>query len=108
MQAIQVLLTSMRQSTSFGKDFQDTVSSITTIVDNLVVVSRRTLSLSSANEYREDGESILEDLSKANINLSELGNSIIDQPQSKSIKQKLASSAYDIAKFVKELIGLIE
>ena len=96
----------MRQSTSFGQDFTDTVNRISNIVENLVKVSRRTLSKNSS--IRDRGENILNDLSSANIKLEELGISMVNSPPSKSLKQKLASSSYEIAKYVKELISLIE
>ncbi|KAJ3290305.1 component of the polarisome [Borealophlyctis nickersoniae] len=108
VQAIQTLLYAMRQSTTFGQDFKDTVRGITDIVDNLVSVSRRTLAKPSAVEFRTRGEMILQDLANANQKLEELGVSMVNSPQSKSLKQRLASSSYEIAKYVKELISLIE
>ncbi|KAJ3413524.1 component of the polarisome [Chytridiales sp. JEL 0842] len=107
VQAIQGLLHAMRQSTSFGQEFTDTVRGITSIVDNLVKVASRTLSKPSGVEFRNRGEAILQELESANIRLEELGVSMINSPQSKTLKQKLASSSYEIAKHVKELISLI-
>ena len=98
----------MRQSTSYGQEFQDTISGITGIVDNLVKVSKRTLNRPSANDFRTRGETILQELTSANSKLEELGNSMVNSPQSRTLKQKLASASYEIAKFVKELISLIE
>lgn len=108
VQAIQSLLVAMKQNTPVGQEFDDTVRSITDIVYNLVKVSTHTLSKPSAARFRADGEAILKDLSKANIDLEDLGISMLNSPQSKTLKQKLASSSYEIAKFVKELISLIE
>ncbi|KAH9275123.1 hypothetical protein BASA83_002347 [Batrachochytrium salamandrivorans] len=108
VQAIQSLLYAMRQSSNFGQGFKDTVTGITNIVDNLVEVSRSTLNRPPGAEFLERGENILQELSTANIRLDELGTSMINSPQSKTLKQKLASSSYEIAKFVKELISLIE
>ncbi|KAJ3190530.1 component of the polarisome [Irineochytrium annulatum] len=109
VQAIQTLLYAMRNQTgAFGQEFKDTVSGITSIVENLVAVSRRTLSTPSASAFKQRGEKILEDLSAANLNLEQLGVSMVNSPQSKTLKQRLASSSYEIAKYVKELIGLIE
>ncbi|KAJ8323227.1 hypothetical protein, variant [Batrachochytrium dendrobatidis JEL423] len=108
VQAIQSLLNAMRQSSSFGQGFKDTVGGITSIVDNLVDVSRDTLNRPPGAAYRANGGEILKELAAANIRLDELGTSMINSPQSKALKQKLASSSYEIAKFVKELISLIE
>ncbi|TPX71731.1 hypothetical protein SpCBS45565_g00893 [Spizellomyces sp. 'palustris'] len=108
VQAIQTLLIAMRQTSTLTPDFSATVSGITSIVDNLVTVSQSTLSKPSALEFRSRGEGILSDLSAANIRLEELGKSMVSEPGSKSLKQRLASSSYEIAKYVKELISLIE
>jgi hypothetical protein len=58
-------------------------------------------------DFRERGEAILDDLLSVNSKLEGLGEAIVDTPTSKSNKQKLASSSYEIAKFIKEIIGLI-
>ncbi|KAJ3094223.1 component of the polarisome [Phlyctochytrium planicorne] len=108
VQAIQTLLYAMRNQTgAFGEDFKATVSGITGIVENLIGVSKRTLATPSATPFREKGEKILEDLASANITLEQLGISMLNSPQSKTLKQRLASSSYEIAKYVKELISLI-
>ena len=86
----------MRSSDSF--DFQDTVIGINTIVDNLVNVSLKSLREPSARSFKEDGERILRDLSEANERLNEVGRAMDGQPQNKTLKQKLASSSYEIAK----------
>jgi hypothetical protein len=95
VQAIQSLLFAMRSSDSF--DFEDTVQGITQIVENLVVVSQKTLQRTTAAHLRRDGEASLHDLSDANERLSELGRSV-NESQSKQLKQKLAGSSYEIAK----------
>ncbi|KAI9341555.1 hypothetical protein DFJ73DRAFT_843655 [Zopfochytrium polystomum] len=108
VQAIQSLLLAMKSNAPIGQEFDDTVRSITDIVFNLVKVSNNTLNKPSAAQFRNSGEAILQDLSAANIKLEDLGVSMLSSPQSKSLKQKLASSSYEIAKYVKELISLIE
>ncbi|KAJ3015900.1 component of the polarisome [Thoreauomyces humboldtii] len=117
VQAIQSLLYAMRAPPPNASDpsqpsspppFTSTVSGITRIVDNLVVVARDTLHRPSGQEFRSRGEMILEDLSTANKRLEHLGEQMVQQPNSKTGKQKLASSSYEIAKYVKELISLIE
>ncbi|KAI9205315.1 uncharacterized protein BJ171DRAFT_501757 [Polychytrium aggregatum] len=108
VQAIQTLLITMRQQSQFGQEFRDTVGRITTIVSNLLGVSRSTLSKPGAQYYHQEGMAILGLLEQANYSLDELGNRIMQNPQSKTTKQQLASSSYDIAKYIKELINLIE
>ncbi|KAJ1547198.1 hypothetical protein HK405_006475, partial [Cladochytrium tenue] len=97
----------MKQNAPIGQEFDDTVRTITDIVFNLVKVSTNTLNKPSAAQFRGRGEAILQDLSSANVRLEDLGVSMLSSPQSKSLKQKLASSSYEIAKYVKELISLI-
>jgi hypothetical protein len=106
VQAIQTLLYAMRQSSSFGEDFKETISGITSIVDNLVSVSRETLNSPVADSFRQQGEAILKELSSSNIKLEELGNNMINSPQSKTLKQRLATSSYEIAKVSDTLLVL--
>ncbi|KAJ1554651.1 component of the polarisome [Nowakowskiella sp. JEL0078] len=121
VQAIQALLLAMRAPISQSAnpsqvqqdemDFRDNVKGITVIVENLVSVSSDTLrNQASARNIQEKGEGILKKLEEANGNLIDLGKSleISHGGQTKTVKQKLASSSYDIAKYVKELISLIE
>ena len=96
----------MKQNAPVGQEFDDTVRSITDIVYNLVKVSTQTLSKPSAARFRAEGDAILKDLSKANINLEDLGLLMLIAPQSNTLKQKFASSSFEISKFFKEHISL--
>ena len=103
VQAIQNLLYAMRTSTTYGSEFQSNVSGITTIVDNLISVTKKTFSSPTASsEMKSQGDLILSDLKNANYTLEDIGNSMLDMvnddPNSKVLKQKLASSSYEIAK----------
>ncbi|KAJ3330386.1 component of the polarisome [Blyttiomyces sp. JEL0837] len=98
VQAIQSLLLAMKQNSSDGAEFNDTVRNITGIVSNLVKVSSRTLSKPSASSIRQRGEAIIQDLGAANVKLEDLGIAMMNSPQSKTLKPKLASSSYEIAK----------
>lgn len=98
----------MKQSETFGSEFIETVSNITKTVDKVVIVSHETLA-SSAIYSRAN--LVLSELKKSSIDLGELGNSMVNpssESSRKPSKQKLASCSYEIAKFVKELISLIE
>ncbi|KAI9021923.1 hypothetical protein DFJ74DRAFT_756687 [Hyaloraphidium curvatum] len=109
VKAIQQLLYAMRQSTTYGQDFRDTVSGITNIVDELVDTTQSAFTQPSASHLRSQGEEILKSLRTSNDKLQELGDSIVNTPQTqaKSVKQKLASASYEVAKQVKELINLL-
>lgn len=95
----------MRQSTSYGQDFKDTVAGITNIVDELVTATQSAFGQPSASHLRVQGEEILRSLRSSNEKLQELGESIVNIPQAqaKGVKQKLASASYDVAKQVGDL-----
>lgn len=106
----------MRQKAPFGVEFQETIGmnlisltlfsgEITKLVTEVNTVSFRTFEKPASSHIREEGMKILEDLAVSNGKLEELGSSISAE---KNAKQKLASSSYEIAKFVKALISLLE
>ncbi|KAI8911117.1 hypothetical protein EDD86DRAFT_204432, partial [Gorgonomyces haynaldii] len=107
VQAIQSLLFAMRQTTPFGPEFKDIVNDIIRIVDLVIDTSSDTFDLPSAARLKKQGNDILDQLAGANTRLDELGEAMIQSPANKSTKQKLASSSYEIAKYVKELISLV-
>jgi hypothetical protein len=107
VQNIQTLLQAMRQS-AFGKDFSETIKGINGVVGNLVGVSRDTLDKpQTAAELRQRGEEILRLLEGSNGRLAEMGEAMIKGDQKPS-KQKLASAAYEVAKYTKELVSLFD
>lgn len=106
--AIQTLLQAMKHETTTGDDYVSTVNGIITIVDHIIAITEGTLEEPAGHPYKKEGFYIVEELGKANIRLDTLGESIHENPNSKTLKQKLASSSYDIAKYVKELISLLE
>ncbi|KAJ3222037.1 component of the polarisome [Clydaea vesicula] len=114
VQAIQSLLLSMRKSQKFTKDFLTTVDGITSIVDEIVITSRKSLKATQAfnDDVKQQGEEIILDLKNSSQDLKYTGEDIVqeslDGGQCKSLKQKMASCSYEIAKFVKELVNLIE
>ncbi|KAJ3108522.1 component of the polarisome, partial [Physocladia obscura] len=107
VQAIQSLLASMRQNQTFGVEFTDTVTKISTIVNRICDTSSATMAKPSAAGVRTQGTELLGQLKEASSKIGELGSSLVEQPSSKALKQRIASSSYEIAKFVKELISLI-
>ncbi len=107
VKAIQALLFAMRQSTTYGQEFKETIHGITSIVDDITSKSRATFSLPSAVGLKVQGEDVVAKLEASNRRLEELDDEMVDQPQSKTVKQKLASSSYEVARYVKDLISLI-
>ncbi|KAJ3098420.1 component of the polarisome [Phlyctochytrium planicorne] len=107
VQAIQTLLHSMRQSAN-GEEFRDIIAGITRTVNEVIRESDRCTMEVGSDDLRDRTKPVLDDLTAASHKLDDLGYSILEQPQSKTLKQRIASSSYDIAKFVKELISIIE
>lgn len=106
--SIQTLLYTLRQSNSFDDNFNDAISGITKIVDDIINESHDTLDSLDSSDYKPNIEQILLDLTNSNSKLDELGQKMISSPQSKPIKQQLASASYDIANYVKTLINELE
>ncbi|KAG0358068.1 component of the polarisome [Podila minutissima] len=119
--SIQNLLTSLRSS-SDHEDILDASDHITKIVDQVIRMTRLTLgspqasSVPQATELRNQGEMVLEDLENSLDLLIEMKEQLEAEPElahsssadAKSVKQKLASASFDIAKYTKELVSLIE
>ncbi|KAF9109555.1 component of the polarisome [Mortierella sp. AM989] len=119
--SIQTLLTSLR-SNSDPDDIRDASEDIAKVAELVVRETRQTLSSDNAvsapqaTELRNQGEMVLEDLENALDLLIEMKEQVEQDPSlaqsasadAKSVKQKLASASFDIAKFTKELVSLIE
>ncbi|KAG0333843.1 component of the polarisome, partial [Podila horticola] len=119
--SIQNLLTSLRSS-SDHEDILDASDHITKIVDQVIRMTRLTLgspqasSAPQATELRNQGDMVLEDLENSLDLLIEMKEQLEAEPElahsssadAKSVKQKLASASFDIAKYTKELVSLIE
>ncbi|KAG0370049.1 hypothetical protein BC939DRAFT_439854 [Gamsiella multidivaricata] len=119
--SIQTLLTSLRSASNSG-DISDVSDNITMLVDQVIRQTRMTLATPAAIEgphaleLESQGEFVLEDLESSLDQLiaikvqlendSELAWS--SSPDAKSVKQKMASASFDIAKYTKELVSLIK
>ncbi|KAG0213811.1 component of the polarisome [Mortierella sp. GBA30] len=119
--SIQTLLTSLRSS-SDSEDISEASDNITKVVDQVIRQTRMTLatpdavSAPQAAELRSQGDMVLEDLESSLDLLNEMKEQLEAEPElahsssaeAKSVKQKLASASFDIAKYTKELVSLIE
>ena len=112
---IQQLLSQMRTG-AFGKEFRGTVSDISVVVNNLCSVCEDALVRSPGYEQVKSGtKGIVSDLKKSNVELTRLADEVVaayskDGAASEAVrtlKQKLASSSYEIAKYTKELVNLL-
>eukprot|EP00835_Amoeboradix_gromovi_P000076 NODE_1_length_95616_cov_0.657642.p76 type:complete len:115 gc:universal NODE_1_length_95616_cov_0.657642:53722-53378(-) len=112
---IQQLLSQMRTGT-FGKDFRKTVTDISVVVNNLCSVCEDVIVRSPGYEQIKTGsKGIVGDLQKSNVELSKLADDVVSaftkegatSETVRQLKQKLASSSYEIAKYTKELVNLL-
>ncbi|KAK3846769.1 MAG: hypothetical protein J3R72DRAFT_433535 [Linnemannia gamsii] len=119
--SIQILLRSLRSS-SDSEGISDASDDITKVVDQVIRQTRMTLatpdlvSAPQASELRSQGEMVLEDLENSVDLLIEMKEQLEAEPDlahsssadAKALKQKMASASFDIAKYAKELVSLIE
>lgn len=112
---IQQLLSQMRTGI-FGKEFRGTVTDISIVVNNLCTVCEDALIRSPGYEQLKAGsKGIVGDLKKSNVELSRLADEVViafskeglGSESVRTLKQKLASSSYEIAKYTKELVNLL-
>jgi hypothetical protein len=100
--SIQALLTELKSPIFSSDEFDNTIESICSVVSALVEASEGPL-LSAGVDCKD----ILGKLISSRELLYELASGLMRDPSSKSVKQQIASAAYEIAKFVKALIGSI-
>lgn len=94
----------MRQPT-FDADYPSTVRNITTVVQNLIQVCEKSLDSTASSNHRPREQNVLRDLEASNLKLANIGGD--NSASSERIsKQRLAASAYEVAKFTKELVSL--
>ena len=105
VQSIQTLLNAMRQPGPYGNDFLGVVQEINDVVDSVVKHSKSVLSKTG---LISSAAIVLNDLTLVSDQLDTLGRDMVRETPSKSLKQKMASSSYEIAKYVKELLNLLE
>jgi hypothetical protein len=105
VQSIQNLLNMMRQAGPYGQPF---LSSIQGIVDVVQKVSHEANLTLSASDLYATASNLLSDMSAACSQIESLGRDMVNIAPNKALKQKMASSAYEIAKYIKELLNLLE
>ncbi|KAI1315071.1 component of the polarisome [Mortierella claussenii] len=119
--SIQTLLSKLRSS-SDPEDVSDASDAIIKVVDQVTRQTRMTLSTPDAvsapqaKKLRSQGDLVLEDLESSLDLLIDMKEQLERDPElaqsssqeAKSIKQKMASASFEIAKYAKELAGLVE
>ncbi|KAJ3271005.1 component of the polarisome [Terramyces sp. JEL0728] len=107
VQTIQKLLLILKQTTPLDGEFRNTIEGISKIVTTLIKESSATLR-GATPDLQTQGEVVLSKLKAANKSLVDLCDQMAVSPGSKQTKQQIASSSYEIAKYVKQLISLME
>lgn len=107
VRSIQTLLNSMRQPGPYGDDFMEIIRGIMDVVDHVIDNCRTSMMENSNNP--QIGQ-VFEELYTASRQLESFGSEMVgpDGQSNKQLKQKMASSSYEIAKFVKELLTFLE
>lgn len=128
VQNIQSLLQSMRQPSNEEQEnnaaigiISESIGNITHVVKNIIDVAQKSIEGDSNEVLREKSDEIhgiLASLKKSNNQFQELGDSFIqqsrttsaqgpDSTQKKPKKQKLAASAYQVAKYANQLVKIL-
>jgi hypothetical protein len=87
------------------------ITSIIDIVSNIVQVSKRVFSNGEGLKYQNQGSVILRDLDHCNGKIIQIRDSSFAQSpeQANAIaKRNLAQESYEIAKYTKELINMLD
>jgi uncharacterized coiled-coil DUF342 family protein len=110
VQAIQALVNTMRAPTADVEEVAETVEAINDIVHNIIKVFRKTTM--RIHDLHEPAAKILSNLETSNEQLMELREELPSEGMMRTNgnpgKQELASVSFEIAKFTKELLALIE
>lgn len=110
VQTIQSLLGALR-SPGQASQVYDIITSIMNIVASIVEVAESTFSSGPGYRYRKQGGLVLSDLQQCKKKLMHIRDtSFARSPESASAvaKRDLAKEAYEIAKYTKELINVID
>lgn len=108
MASVQNLLGALRSS---DRNLYNIISSIVDIVSNIVNASKTTFEAGDGLKYRNQGVVILNDLDRCNSKIIYIRDSeFTKQPESANAvaKRNLAQESYEIAKYTKELINMLD
>jgi hypothetical protein len=105
---IQDLLQTMRSPSSSGPELKHFIRKVIDRIDAVVDESQLTFSKHGDDELVMDANDLIDALSTARSTMDGLVEDIMAESSNKSIKQKIANTSYEIAKTVKELLGLLE
>ena len=105
---IQDMLKRMRVPGSSGTDLSRSIQKISEHMDRVLRESGPAFQASGDRALGQEASALLESLRGARDRLEGLGYDILEDPESKGVKQSIANTSYEIAKLVKGLLGLLE
>ncbi|OZJ05714.1 hypothetical protein BZG36_01427 [Bifiguratus adelaidae] len=108
VESIQAVLTAVRANK--GPQVTMSVATIDDIVGDIISTSRKAFQHPSVALYQREGEPILQDLISCQDDMVHLSNQLVqrmDRGGDETATRKLIAASYELAKYVKELIGLI-
>ncbi|KAL9544193.1 hypothetical protein MBANPS3_007742 [Mucor bainieri] len=106
--SVQNLLGALRSSDG---NLYDIITSIVKIVSNIIQVSQKAFSSGEGLKYRKQGSTIIGDLDRCNSKIIQIRDtSFIQSPENANAiaKRNLAQESYEIAKYTKELINMLD
>lgn len=87
---------------------EKTIRVITDHINVVIFESKGTFSRHGNKDLSEDGLDLVSGLSEASNVMESLGTKIANDSSNKSLKQKIANTSYEVAKYAKDLLGLLE
>ncbi|KNC98726.1 uncharacterized protein SPPG_06404 [Spizellomyces punctatus DAOM BR117] len=102
---IQTLVSSLKTGTPESSN--STIQSIKSSVDDIIFETGRTRPMLDS-DTRSQSDVILEVLQEAVDNLVETGEELLRSEGNRTVKQKIGTCSYEVAKHVKSLLGLFE
>lgn len=106
--SVQNLLSALRSSDG---NLYEIITSIVNIVSNIVGLSKSTFSVGEGLKYRNQGGVILDDLDRCNNKIIQIRDTAFTKsPEAANAiaKRNLAQESYEIAKYTKELINMLD
>ncbi|KAL0091279.1 hypothetical protein F4703DRAFT_1732029 [Phycomyces blakesleeanus] len=110
VQAIQSLLAALRSPNQINQ-VQKIIQSIDAIVSNIIRMARNAFSAGPGLALAAQGDPVLSEMAISKSKLLQLSNSAFahsPEKASAAAKRDLAKEAYEIAKYIKELISIVE
>ena len=98
----------MRSSSTSGNEMEKTIRVIADHIDVVIFESKGTFSRHGNNDLSDDGLDLVSGLSEACNVMKSLGTKIANDSLNKSLKQNIANTSYEVAKYAKDLLGLLE